>query len=82
MIPSNLSLIFKKGTTFSQRNFIPKMDVESVELNKIIPEYLQCYGLFAHLHSPGGFSLVMTTGAVPTTMVSFSFLTSTCFSQL
>jgi len=41
MIPSNFSLIFKKGTTFSQRNFIPKMDVESVELNKIIPEYLQ-----------------------------------------
>lgn len=38
---SNLKLIFEKGNEQDQRNFIPKMDVDAVNLDRIIPKNLQ-----------------------------------------
>jgi glycine dehydrogenase subunit 2 len=36
-----LKTIFSKGMDYAYNNFVPKMDVESVDLNKILPQYLQ-----------------------------------------
>jgi len=38
---SNLTLIFNKGTKRSQHNFIPKMDIDKVDLLEIIPSSFQ-----------------------------------------
>lgn len=38
---SNIKLIFEKGNEHPIRNYIPKMDVESVEINEILPINLQ-----------------------------------------
>jgi len=35
---SNITLIFEKGINEELRNYIPKMEVETVELEKIIPK--------------------------------------------
>ncbi|TFG15093.1 MAG: glycine dehydrogenase subunit 2 [Promethearchaeota archaeon] len=38
---SNLRLIFEKGYNYPQKNFIPKMDIERVNINELIPESFQ-----------------------------------------
>ncbi|MFW9936431.1 MAG: aminomethyl-transferring glycine dehydrogenase subunit GcvPB [Candidatus Thorarchaeota archaeon] len=37
---SNITLIFQKGSELPQNNFIPKMDLEEIEISKIIPDKL------------------------------------------
>ncbi|MFX1314369.1 MAG: aminomethyl-transferring glycine dehydrogenase subunit GcvPB [Promethearchaeota archaeon] len=41
MLKSNISLIFDKACNRAQKNFIPKMDIEEIDLQEIIPKSLQ-----------------------------------------
>jgi len=38
MIDSNIHLIFERGTDSEQQNYIPKMDIAEINLDKILPE--------------------------------------------
>ncbi len=37
---SNIQLIFEKGNNAEQQNYVPKMDIDEINLDKIIPEKL------------------------------------------
>ncbi|MFX1419530.1 MAG: aminomethyl-transferring glycine dehydrogenase subunit GcvPB, partial [Promethearchaeota archaeon] len=38
---SNIQLVFEKGKQIVQQNYIPKMDIDEIDLDKILPKHLQ-----------------------------------------